>query len=65
MNALGYILVFGLLGAFGLSVIYGLWWAIRGGQMSNFAKGARSIFDDEEPEGVPTDGFPDGGDKRR
>lgn len=62
MNWFAYILVFGLLAIFGASVIWGLWWAIRGGQMSDFAKGARSIFDAEEPEGRPTDRFP-GADK--
>lgn len=58
MSNLAYIFIFGLLGAFGVSVIWGLWWAIRGGQMSDFAKGARSIFDEEEPEGRSTDRFP-------
>lgn len=53
-----YILVFGLLAVFGASVVWGLWWAMRAGQFSNFARGAKSIFDDEEAEGYRTDGFP-------
>lgn len=44
----------GLLG----SAIYGMWWAARRGQFSNFEKGATSIFDDEEPIGYRTDAFP-------
>lgn len=59
MTALAYVLIFGLLAAFSVSVVWALWWALRGGQFSNFQKGARSIFDQEEPEGRRTDGFPD------
>jgi nitrogen fixation-related uncharacterized protein len=44
---------------FGVSAVWGLVWAIRTGQMSNFAQGAESIFDDEEPIGEMTDRFPD------
>lgn len=64
MSHLSYILVFGLLGAFAASVVYGLWWALKKGQFSNFARGATSIFDDEEPQGYRTDGFPDEKPKR-
>lgn len=59
MTWLALILIFGMIGAFSMSVIYGLWWALRGGQMSNFQQGATSIFDDEEPIGQVTDAFPD------
>jgi cbb3-type cytochrome oxidase maturation protein len=58
MDILSYIFVFGLLGALSASVIWGLWWAIRGGQFSDFNKGAVSIFDEDEPEGRQTDSFP-------
>ncbi len=55
MSWLAIILVFALIGAFSASVIYALWWALRGGQMSDFQKGATSIFDEEEPIGRVTD----------
>ncbi len=35
-----------------------LHWAHRNGQLSNLDKGARSIFDEDEPEGEITDAFP-------
>jgi cbb3-type cytochrome oxidase maturation protein len=54
-----YILVFGILALFGVMVVWALWWAIRGGQFSDFQKGATSIFDDDEPLGKLTDAFPD------
>jgi cbb3-type cytochrome oxidase maturation protein len=54
-----YLLVFGVLTGFFGSVIYALNWAIRSGQFSDYQKGARSIFDDEEPVGEMTDFFPD------
>ena len=59
MPAIYYILVFGLLGVFGVSVVWALWWAMKGGQFSDVARGALSIFDADEPEGQPTDRFPD------
>lgn len=59
MSVISYILVFGLIAAFSASVIWALWWAVRGGQFSNFQRGAVCIFDDEEPQGYRTDGFPE------
>ena len=53
-----YLLVFGMVSLFAGSVIWALWWALRGGQMSNFQRGAASIFDDGEPIGQVTDSFP-------
>lgn len=41
-----------------LSAVYALHWASKNGQLSEFQKGASVIFDEEEPEGVPTDYFP-------
>ena len=35
-----------------------LHWAHKNGQFSNLDKGARSIFDDDEPLGEVTDRFP-------
>ncbi len=40
------------------SAVYALYWAVKTGQFRNFEKGATAIFDDEEPEGHPTDFFP-------
>ena len=54
-----YVLVFGVLTCFFGSVIWALHWSIRHGQFSNFQKGARSIFDDDERMGELTDWFPD------
>ena len=59
MNIVTYIFLFGLIIAFSASVIWALWWAMRGGQFSNFQRGATSIFDDEEPIGRRTDAFPE------
>jgi cbb3-type cytochrome oxidase maturation protein len=58
MAVSGYILIFGSLAAFAAIVIWAMWWAIRGGQMSDFQRGATSIFDDDEPMGTATDAFP-------
>ncbi len=40
------------------SAVYALHWASKNGQLKEFDKGAKSIFDDEEPIGQPTDFFP-------
>ncbi len=34
-------------------------WAHRNGQLENLEEGSRTIFDEEEPEGVQSDFFPD------
>ena len=44
---------------FGATAVWGLVWAVKDGQMRNFASGARSIFDEDEPVGRVTDWFPD------
>ena len=54
-----YVLVVGVVLLFGASVIWAFYWALRGGQFSDFARGAASIFDEEEPQGCVTDAFPD------
>lgn len=59
MKSTYYILVFGILALFGVMVVWALWWAIRGGQFSNFQQGATSIFDEDEPMGTMTDAFPE------
>ena len=38
-----------------LSAVYGLYWASKKGQLQNLEEGAKVIFDDEEPVGLPTD----------
>lgn len=53
--SLSYLAVWALMLAFAASAIYGLVWAIQRGQLQGFRAGARSIFDEEEPVGVPTD----------
>ncbi len=55
------ILIFGLL--FFSSAVYALFWASRKGQLKNFEKGARVIFDEDEPEGTFQDEFPMGGNR--
>lgn len=65
MSPLAYIFIFGLMSCLMLSVVYGLYWAVRRGQFSNFARGATSIFDEEEPQGFRTDAFPDESAKER
>lgn len=37
------------------SAVYGLYWASRSGQLHNLEEGAKVIFDEEEPVGMPTD----------
>jgi nitrogen fixation-related uncharacterized protein len=59
MSLVYLVLVFGLIAAFSASVVWGLWWALKGGQFSDFQKGALSIFDEDEPVGHTTDRFPD------
>lgn len=54
-----YIATLGLAFLFGAMAIWGLAWAIRTRQFSDFRQGAASIFDEEEPIGEMTDRFPD------
>jgi nitrogen fixation-related uncharacterized protein len=54
-----YILIWGAVLLFGATAVWGLVWAIRNGQIGDFARGATSIFDDEEPVGSMTDAFPE------
>lgn len=56
-----YILIFGSIAIAGLTAVGALVWAVRSGQLQSFAAGATSIFDDDEPIGEMTDGFPGGG----
>lgn len=59
MEIHGYVLVIITMGlAFFGSVIAVLCWAVRQGHFKNFEQTARSIFSNEEPIGMQTDGFP-------
>ena len=40
------------------SALLALCWAFRDGQLGNLKGAALTIFDDDEPVGVPTDRFP-------
>lgn len=40
------------------SAVYALYWATRKGQFERLERGAKVIFDEEEPEGEHTDYFP-------
>lgn len=54
-----YLIVIFILGLlFFASAVGALVWASRTGQLRNFDRGSRTIFDEEEPEGVMQDGFP-------
>lgn len=54
-----YLVIIFLMGlVFFASAIYGLVWASKKGQLRNFEKGSRVIFDEEEPEGEAQDAFP-------
>ena len=60
MNDAYFLIVYGLLFLFALSVGYAWWWAVRNRQFSRLREGARSIFDGDEPIGRVTDTFPTG-----
>lgn len=61
-----YLIVLVVLGGlFFLSAIYALYWAAKNGQFRNFEKGAKVIFNEEEPEGERTDFFPGESKKHR
>jgi nitrogen fixation-related uncharacterized protein len=50
------LILFGSL--FFIVAVFALYWAAKNGQFEQFDKGAKVIFDDEEPEGVQQDSFP-------
>jgi nitrogen fixation-related uncharacterized protein len=53
-----YSLIWGATIIFGATAVAALAWAAQTGQMRDPARGARSIFDAEEPIGQVTDAFP-------
>lgn len=52
------IIIFSLGGLFFVSAVAALWWSAKNGQLRDFERSSRSIFTEEEPEGVHTDYFP-------
>ena len=42
----------------GITMVWLLAWAIRRGEFNNLRDASRMIFDEEEPEGMVTDHFP-------
>ncbi len=66
MSWVSYIgIFFGLACVFFLFAAYALHWAHKNKQLENLEEGARSIFDEEEPEGEQTDFFPGQGPNKR
>lgn len=51
---LGFLIAIALSG----SAVYALYWSSKHGQLRDFERGARSIFDEHEPVGEMTDHFP-------
>ncbi len=58
MEWIFYTVAFLIATALSASAVYALYWSSRHGQLRDFERGARSIFDDEEPVGRMTDHFP-------
>jgi cbb3-type cytochrome oxidase maturation protein len=54
----GFFLFAGGIVFLGGSALAAFCWAVRDGQLRNLPEASRTIFDDEEPVGVPTDKFP-------
>jgi nitrogen fixation-related uncharacterized protein len=40
------------------SAVYSLYWSAKDGQFTNLSEGAKTIFNESEPLGYFTDGFP-------
>jgi hypothetical protein len=53
-----YGLIWGTTALFGVSAVWGLVWAVQGGQLRELRRAGRSIFDEDEPVGLVTDAFP-------
>jgi len=53
-----YIVVVIMAIAISCSAAYALYWAAKSGQFKQLDKGAKTIFDEEEPIGTMTDTFP-------
>ena len=57
MTAGTILLVLGLFFLSG-SALLAIYWAAKTGQFSKISEGAATIFDKDEPVGIPTDRFP-------
>ncbi len=54
-----YVLIFGTVMLFAVSVVWVFVWAIRNRQFEDFQRGATSIFEPDDRPGKLTDSFPD------
>jgi hypothetical protein len=54
-----YAVLLGSVVFFGGAAVLALAWAVRDGQLQNFERSAKTIFDPDEPIGELTDFFPD------
>jgi cbb3-type cytochrome oxidase maturation protein len=54
----GFFLLVGGMVVFGGSALLAICWAFRNGQLRDLPGASRTIFDDDEPVGTPTDKFP-------
>jgi len=57
MTAGALLLIGGLIFLSG-SALAAFYWSVKDGQLNNLPDAARTIFDDDEPVGTPTDKFP-------
>jgi cbb3-type cytochrome oxidase maturation protein len=58
MEWIFYTIAFLIATALSGSAVYALYWSSKHGQLRDFERGARSIFDEREPVGRMTDHFP-------
>jgi nitrogen fixation-related uncharacterized protein len=59
MSGTGYAIIIFVIGAvFFMTAVIALYWASKNGQLRDFDKNARTVFDGNEAEGFETDHFP-------
>ena len=59
MGWVGYLFIlFFIAGAFFVIAIFALTWAAKRSHLQHFEEQSKSIFDEEEPEGMEQDAFP-------
>ena len=59
MGWVGYLFIlFFIAGAFFVIAIFALTWAAKRGHLQHFEEQSKSIFDEDEPEGLEQDAFP-------
>lgn len=54
----GFLLLIGGLVFLSGSALFAFYWSVKDGQLDNLGEAAKTIFDDGEPIGTPTDKFP-------